>query len=137
MARRQVREVAAAGAQIDEADPRVWSRLVADQLASGLGQDRFCRERQVHPGRFHYWKYTKLARMGLEPGKLQDVRPAAPADLVPVRVVEDGPSRMWEPAPGESRSSGVEVLLPGGLRISLERGFDASVLREAVEVLRC
>jgi len=116
----------------------MWRRLVAEQLASGLSQDRFCREQQLPAGRFHYWKYTKLPELeGSEEKEGATEATTCPAILLPVKVVESRPAGAWGAIPEEAGSSGVQIHLPSGLRISLQRGFDASVLREVVEVLGC
>lgn len=132
MARKSRKPAGSPAEAVDRDEVAHWRRLVTEQLASGLSQDEFCEQRRVSPGQFRYWKYTKLALVGQGPE--QDAAPAA-ASLLPVRVVQ-GP-RSWGAHPEEDGPSGVEVLLPGGLRVSLRRGFDGSVLREVVEVLGC
>ena len=130
-----------AGSPAEAADRDVvahWRRLVAEQLASGLSQDKFCEQRRVSPNQFRYWKYSRLALVDRGVGQNTSQAPApATASLLPVRVVQGSPSASWGARSEEGGPSGVEVLLPGGLKVSLRRGFDGSVLREVLEVLGC
>lgn len=136
MARRRGPEFREAEGPAGSDEVPMWRRLVAEQLASGLSQDAFCEQRRVSPWRFRYWKYTRLAvRRAGEEGRTES--PTAPVSLVPVRVVQGCRSEPRHARSGGAGTSGVEILLPGGLRVSLQRGFDSSVLREVVEVLGC
>lgn len=37
-----------------------WAKIIADQLASGMGSEKFCKQQQVNFSKFHYWKYAKV-----------------------------------------------------------------------------
>jgi hypothetical protein len=37
-----------------------WAKVVADQIASGMGAERFCQQHQINFSKFHYWKYYKI-----------------------------------------------------------------------------
>lgn len=37
-----------------------WAEMVADQLASGMGAENFCKENKLNFSKFHYWKYSKI-----------------------------------------------------------------------------
>jgi hypothetical protein len=120
-----------------------WRRVIAEQMESGLTQRAFCRERDLPFHRFHYWKHEKLpaidAREGGDDGRGASLASAPATEFVPVEVVfepADPPERPSVTSPSLD-DSGVEVLLPGGLRVGLRRGFDAHVLQAVVEVLRC
>lgn len=134
MARDEGRQNEGIGSKASGRDQVRWKKLFEEQAASGLSQAAFCRARGIPARRFQYWRYdrpSRLARLPRSPRRGSQV--AASVRLVPVKIVK----RPVAPPRGESASSGVEVLLPGGLRVALQRGFDGSVLRDAVEALRC
>ena len=136
MTQRDTRGAEGSASVVERSEAEKWRRMVAEQVTSGLSQDEFCSQLRVSPGRFRYWKYTKLAQLPAEDeGQAEPL--SAAASLVPVRVVGRSEPENWRTVPQERGSSGVQVLLTCGLRICLERGFDGSVLREAVEVLGC
>lgn len=37
-----------------------WIKVVDDQIASGMGAERFCQQYQINFSQFHYWKYSKI-----------------------------------------------------------------------------
>lgn len=37
-----------------------WAKVVEDQIASGMGAEKFCELHQVNFTKFHYWKYSKI-----------------------------------------------------------------------------
>lgn len=141
---REDRERIDGGVAAGETEAGYWRGVVEEQVRSGLSQDAFCQQRGLPQYRFHYWKYTKLPA---ERRRLRDVRreelgPRLPA-LVPVEVLFSPPALQPPSGPGVDlarsapESSGVEVVLPRGLRVAVQRGFDVSVLREVVGVLGC
>jgi hypothetical protein len=90
-------------------------QLAAEYEASGLSREAFCRERDV--------PLKTLCRY-LVRYRHQKTGAAQSPRLVRVEVT----------APS-SFSSTLTVLLPGGRRIAVERGFDAGTLRELVTML--
>jgi hypothetical protein len=120
-----------------------WRRLIEEQAGSGQTQVAFCKQRGLPFHRFHYWKYEKLPALDAGPGtKVPEVVPAAavpPQGFVPVEVVfgSGSPTRENKDVGGYIHESGVEVLLPRGVRVGLRQDFDGAVLRRVVEVLGC
>ena len=93
------------------------SRTEADQLAaeyeaSGLSQAEFCQERDLARYLARYRKQS--AQRGEQ---------ASSKRFVAVEVA------------GPCRGSELTVLLSGGLRVEVKRGFDALTLRQLVAVL--
>jgi len=93
-------------------------QLAAEYEASGLSQAEFCQQRDLPLktlGRY-LTRYRKQSA--------QDNEPHKPQRFVAVEVAG-------------SRGGGSEltVVLPGGLRIEVKRGFDAGTLRQLVSVL--
>ena len=89
---------------------------VEEQARSGLTVAAYCAGRGLSSPTFYEWR----RRLADEKG-----RPA----FVQVQVT---PPRRPEGAGGPS---GVEVVLTGGARLRLERGFDAAALRSAVAAI--
>ena len=104
-------------------DRRYRSRAEGDELAaeyesSGLSQAEFCQQRDLTLktlGRY-LTRYRKQTSQGNAP--------ARPQRLVAVEVAG------WRDS-----GSDLTVVLPGGARIEVKRGFDAGTLRQLVEVL--
>lgn len=45
----------------DEAEQRgFWAKVIADQIASCKGAEKFCQQHQLNFSAFHYWKYSKI-----------------------------------------------------------------------------
>ncbi len=91
-----------------------WGALIEEHEGSGETVAEFCVRRGLARPTFYEWRRRLKAR-------------PAPAAFVPVHValgarVPRGPS-------------GVEVVLGGGRRLRLERGFDPAVLSAAVAAL--
>jgi hypothetical protein len=121
----------------------LWKRLVEEQAGSGLTQKEFCRQKGVSVHGLRHWKYRQPSRNGRAETLDREATSLDPAvttpGFVPVEVVFGPSTPAPEPTPSATSQpgSGVEVLLPGGLRIGLRPGFDSSVLLEVVEVLGC
>ena len=91
-----------------------WRGHVEEQVRSGLAVRAYCAAQGLAAPTFYEW------RRRLGEGR---ARPA----FVQVQVTP--------PPRREGASSGVEVVLAGGARLRLERGFDATALRSAVAAL--
>lgn len=99
------------------------NRAEADQLAaeyevSGLSQAEFCIERDVKLKTLarYVTRFRKRASSGTEPGK--------PQQLIPVEL-----------AGHKTQSEVLTVLLSGGIRIEVKRGFDPGTLRQLIGTL--
>jgi len=102
----------------NESSSSRWSRIINEQRAGGLSIAEFCRRRSISPPSFFYWR-RRLGPAGLA---------RAAAAFVEVKV---GP-----------RESGVavadaalELILRGGLRVLVRRGFDDELLRALLAAL--
>ncbi len=92
-----------------------WQRLVSEQGQSGQSVAAFCRERQLRPSHFYWWKKRLRAS------------PAAKFVEVKWATAASSPSMA-----GERR---VEVLLGNGRMLRVAPGFDADLLRSLLTVL--
>jgi transposase-like protein len=94
-----------------------WRPLVAEQERSGLSVTAFCRQRQLCISQLYAWK--------------RRLRRTASASLLAVHLA---PTPEPEPAEQTHRRP-IEVVLPGGLRLLVEAGFDATHLCALLDVL--
>lgn len=99
-----------------------WRALIEEYEASGETVGSFCARRGLARPTFYQWRRRLL------PGADWQARAASRLGFVPVRVVG---SR----AAATADAGGVEVVLAGGRRLRLERGFDPAVLSSAMAVL--
>jgi hypothetical protein len=90
-----------------------WQELVQDQGQSGVSAAAFCKENQVNLQSFYAWR----RRFNSESGANVT---GAFLELVPPSKIQD---------------SGVHIRLGERLSIELDRGFDPSTLRNAVDAL--
>jgi hypothetical protein len=103
--------------------PRRRSRQEVDQLVteyetSGLSRDEFCRERGVGLSTLDRYRTRRKRRV-----------PAGSNALLAVEVSTQAP------APIAGTGSALAVVLRGGRRIEVGRGFDTSALAQLVRVL--
>lgn len=92
-----------------------WRERIEEQEGSGQSVARYCALQGFSTSSFYRWRKI-LAR---------EDRPRA--RFLPVCVVQEE----GEP----SGSAGVEIVLRGGRRVEVKRGFDAETLRAAVAAL--
>jgi transposase-like protein len=94
--------------------PEQWGELVQDYEASGQSQRAFCAERGIGQSSLRYWKRRLEQKSGPEGAPI-----AQGPRLVPVKLVEDA---------SVPADSGLAVVMPGGVRVEIARGFDAPTL---------
>ena len=97
-----------------------WSALIQEHRSSGETVAAFCARHGVSTPTFYQWRH-RLAE-GAQP------EPLAP--FLPVCV-----TRAPERAATVADRAGVEIVLRGGRRLRLERGFDPAVLTAAIAAL--
>jgi hypothetical protein len=98
-------------------DPRKeqqWRQRLARWRRSQLSVAAFCQREGLDPGHFYRWRQRLAARDTQEPA------------WVPVEVLAE---------PTGSADSVLEVLLAGGQRLRVPRGFDPATLRQVLAVL--
>jgi transposase-like protein len=107
--------------QRDPHKERFWRRIVQQWRKSGLSVRDFCRQRDLPKPRFYAWRRT-----------LQQ-RDAEAARFIPVRVV---PQVMTQPVTDAGRlSTGLELILGSGQRLSVGPAFDDDTLRRLLTIL--
>ena len=92
-----------------------WRRVVSEQGQSGQSVAAFCRERQLRPSHFYWWK--KQLQASPAP-KFVEVKWATAA-----------------PSPTLAGDQRVDVLLRNGRTLRVAPGFDADLLRSLLRVL--
>ena len=105
-----------------------WERLVKAWEAAGQPPD-FADKHGVVEESLRWWKW-ELARRAKGGTRGRPPRRER-ARVTLARVVREGERAVDEPAAG----GGTVVVAVGGVRIVVERGFDASLLRAVVEAL--
>ena len=132
--------------QRDRAKERSWRRIMRRWRGSGLNIREFCDWQALSEPSFYAWR-RELAKRDREAatsalssratvaGRLRQngsIRTPVSAFL-PVRVVADGaPVESVSP----SRADGLEVHLPGGVRLSVPAGCDRALLRDVIACCR-
>jgi hypothetical protein len=87
-----------------------WRALIEKQAESGVSAAAFCKEQNVNPQRFYYWRKhlnCDLPRTGF------------------IRLVPTS----------KTTCSGVRILLDHGMRVEVDRDFDPLTLREILDAL--
>ena len=121
-----------------------WAKRIDEWNRSGLSLQEFCRQQGINKATMSGWVYRKTHKQVLEnerrgeggrqeraakSGKAKTVIP--PHAFVPVRLRRIVNSQVIEPT---DRST-IEVVVAGGRRVIVEKGFDADTLRRVVAAL--
>ena len=96
---------------------RFWENHIESWKAGGLSQARYCRNHQLKPHRFVYWKKKLL-----------------PAQASPVSLVE---LSMPQPVqlPQRNQSAKLKVAIGDDFKVEVLPGFDPGTLREIISTL--
>lgn len=86
-----------------------FQELLEDLQSSGLSQKHFCAARGIKCATFQYWKRKLKNDNNIEPSGFLQIAP--------------------------DTSLGIEVRLPGGISLTLCRGFDSELFRDIIKAL--
>lgn len=86
-----------------------WTKLIAEQEASGATVRAFCKQRGVSDHSFYFWR--------------RRLRQTEPVKFALLKTVAGSGSL-------------IELFLPGGERLSIRGGVDAATLRSVLDALR-
>lgn len=92
---------------------RYWSKLIAEQEASGQKARPFCRERGI--GEYSFYKWRRRLRQG---------------DTVQFALLETASAAAAIP------DSALELVLRNGERLRIANGVEASTLRLVLDAIR-
>jgi transposase-like protein len=92
---------------------RYWSKLIAEQEASGEKARPFCRERGI--GEYSFYKWRRRLRQG---------------DTVQFALLETAPAAATIP------DSALELVLRNGERLRIANGVEACTLRLVLDAIR-
>ncbi len=99
--------------RVSEQGRRYWSKLIAEQEASGQKARPFCRERGI--GEWSFYKWRRRLRH---------------ADTVEFALLETAPAAIAIP------DSALELVLRNGERLRIGNGVDATTLRLVLDAVR-
>jgi hypothetical protein len=105
-----------------------WLALINDFQRSGETHAEFCRKREIS---LHTFRKRLYGQKALEPavGRKRDPVPVARTRFLPVELEPDG-----ELPPGPLADP-LAILLPGGRRIVVGKGFDPDTLRRLIDAI--
>ena len=86
-----------------------WSRLIAEQEASGTTIRKFCRQRGIADHCFYFWRRRLNSEQGVRFALVKTI----PMSVLPI-----------------------ELFLPGGERLCIPAGVDGATLRSVLAALR-
>lgn len=129
----------------DDAEQRIfWAKVTADQIASGMGAEKFCQHHQVNFSKFHYWKYSKIRLLSnnTSSGKQEKrKRDKSSAKFIPLQITTDIPSnKCHKKEVVSSQAKEVVVIFKNGHKIILPlvvSETNLSLLVEIVGGLQC
>jgi transposase-like protein len=98
---------------VSETKPKYWSKLIAEQEASGQKVLPFCRERGVTEPSFYYWR--------------KRLRKSTPVRFA---LLETPPTDTG------STASALELVLKNGERLRIGNQVEAAALRMVLEAVR-
>jgi len=127
----------------DPAKERHWRRIVRRWRSSGLSVREFCDWQALSEPCFYAWRRELAKRdreaaagvpgigaaRGGRPVKQNGPSRTPAAAFLPVQVVADGGRDV---AASSSRPDGIEVHLPGGVRLVVPPGCDRGLLRDVI-----
>jgi len=94
---------------------RIWKELIECWQHSGLSQVAYCRERELKPHQFTYWK-NRFAQT------------EADISFVPLRFSQNLPVAI--------AASSLNLFTPNGYRIEVGAGFDALMLKQLIRAVQ-
>ncbi|MCK5516496.1 MAG: hypothetical protein KAI39_06445 [Desulfobulbaceae bacterium] len=99
---------------------RQWQAHIQAWGKSGLLQNEYCRQHKLSSSQFCYWKK-----------KLKQAKKST-VNFVPVPAC----TSVQEPGMPSNNSSGLTIILDGGVRIGLDNHFSTRALADAISVLK-
>jgi transposase-like protein len=99
-----------------------WKPIIAEWRTGGLSVAEFCRQKNLSPWTFHYWRRKLEAKPGRRPRRAGPSSPTSALRFVTAHVVPTGPTP-------------IEVALAGGRSLRVAGDFDEAVLRKLVAAL--
>jgi hypothetical protein len=101
-----------------------WAKVVADQIASGMGSEKFCRHHQINFSTFHYRKYKKnnssyvLSKNNIKPKSEQ--RDKDVSKFISLQVATDIPSNMCHKENAvDAQDKKIEIVFKNGHKVIL------------------
>jgi hypothetical protein len=105
-----------------------WLALINDFQRSGLTHAEFCRKREISLHTFRKRLYGQKALARAVDGNRDPVA-LAPTRFLPVTLEPDGELPLVPPA------DPLVIILPGGRRVVVGKGFDPETLRRLIDAI--
>jgi hypothetical protein len=106
---------------------RRWRPLIEEWRQSGLNSSEFCRQKNITPSSFAYWRKEILLREQKRQARRAAARAKtsqAAANFVPVKVVGEN-----------GDAAAIEVVLAGGRALRVSGDFDPELLGKLIATL--
>lgn len=118
-----------------------WAKAFADQIASGMGAERFCQHHQINFSAFHYRKYKKtkanciLSKNPIRPkSKQQDDKDVA--KFVSLQIAADIPSNEYhKDGTVDIQDKKVEILFKNGHKMILPLAISETNLLLLIKIV--
>ncbi|MCW7552787.1 hypothetical protein NX722_09050 [Endozoicomonas gorgoniicola] len=101
-----------------------WKHHIRAWKKSGLSQSEYARRHELPVKTFGYHK-RRLDNQRIIQSALDSKEPKS---LIPVSVAQ-------EPEPQKTQETGITLVSPSGLRVELASGFDATALKQVLNLL--
>lgn len=103
-----------------------WQQMLADWGQSGLSQTEFCRQRELKPVTFAWWKHRLRNGDGAGPTHIGRTRRRAGHETFVELALPSHPA---------SASLAYELAMPGGVCLRLPADFDVERVARLVQAL--
>jgi transposase-like protein len=113
----------AKGKERDARRETQWRRIIRQHTRSGLTVRDFCRKSKLRETAFYYWR-REIQRRGS--GRPEEQEQRQHPTFLPVRLAQE--TRTAE-------RGGVEIALPGGVRVHIAAPVDRRALADVLAVL--
>ena len=117
-----------------------WAKVIADQIASGMGSERFCQHHQINFSAFHYRKYKKakanciLSKNTIRPKNKQCDKDTA--KFISLQIAADIPSNEHhKDAAINVQDKKVEIIFKNGHKMILPLVISETNLLLVIKIL--
>jgi len=108
----------------DVEQQKFWAKVVDNQIASGMGAEKFCQRHQINFSKFHYWKYSKIKPNFSQSNSINKQKNKQPdkdvAKFISLQVAADIPSNGYHKENAvDAQDKKVEIVFKNGHKVIL------------------